>query len=228
MTSLGLLLAPLALFMFVSSITPGPNNLMLLSSGIRFGFGRTVPHLLGITAGMVLLLLVAYAGVGALLLAAPRIGGLLSLLCCGYLLWLATLLLCEAEAPAPGARQQPPRRPLRLYEAVLFQFVNPKAWAMAVAASAIAGKLPLELPARLGLMLLISAAVNLPCVSLWALFGQGMRRALETPGLRRAFNLAMAALVVATALWMLLPLFDGAAAPAALDAAREPAYLLGR
>lgn len=228
MQSLGLLLAPLALFMFVSSITPGPNNLMLLSSGIRFGFGRTVPHLLGITAGMVLLLLVAYAGVGALLLAAPQVNGVLTLLCCGYLLWLAMALLREAGPAASGAEPASAGRPLRLHEAVLFQFVNPKAWAMAVAASAIAGKLPLGLPARLGLMLLISAAVNLPCVSLWALFGQGMRRALEAPGPRRAFNLAMAALVVLTALWMLLPLLGRPAAPVSLEAAREPAYLLGR
>jgi threonine/homoserine/homoserine lactone efflux protein len=227
MENLALLLAPLALFMFVSSITPGPNNLMLLGSGIRFGFGRTVPHLLGITAGMVLLLLVSWAGVGALLLAAPGAGSMLSLLCCGYLFWLALGLLREA-APAPPGEAQPRGRPMRLYEAVLFQFVNPKAWAMAVAACAIAGKFPLPLGARLGLMLALSAAINLPCVAMWALFGRGLRQRLEAPGARQAFNLAMSALVVATALWMLAPLFGQAVDIAAVDPAREPAYLLGR
>ena len=128
MESLSLLLAPLAIFMFVSSITPGPNNLMLLSSGIRFGFNRTVPHMLGITGGMVLLLLVAYAGVGALLLASPGLDKLLTVACCAYLLWLATALLKNDE-PARGAADAAPgttqARPMRMHEAALFQFVNP-------------------------------------------------------------------------------------------------------
>lgn len=212
-------LAPLAVFMFVSSITPGPNNLMLLASGIRFGFGRTVPHLLGITAGLVLLLLVAYAGIGALLLASPWAGRVLSLLCGAYLLWLAVVMLRDR---GPAADADAAGRPMRLHEAALFQFVNPKAWAMAAAACALAEKLPLGLPARLGLMLLIGAAVNLPCVSLWALGGRGMRRTLQAPRLRRAFNLAMAVLVAATALWMLPPL---PGTPGWSDGAREPPYL---
>ena len=231
MESLSLLLAPLALFMFVSSITPGPNNLMLLSSGIRFGFNRTVPHMLGITGGMVLLLLVAYAGVGALMLASPGVDKLMTIACCGYLLWLAMALLKDSEPPQAGAgsEAEPGRgsaRPMRLYEAALFQFVNPKAWAMAVAACTIAEKFPLSVPARLTLMVLISSAINLPCVSLWALFGRSMRRHLHSSGVRQAFNFTMAALVVLTALWMLLPQMDGAANT--LDAAREPAYALGR
>ena len=102
MESLSLLLAPLAMFMFVSSITPGPNNLMLLSSGIRFGFNRTVPHMLGITGGMVVLLLIAYAGVGALMLASPGLDKLMTVACCVYLLWLATALLKNDE-PGQGA-----------------------------------------------------------------------------------------------------------------------------
>ena len=229
MENLALLLAPLAMFMFVSSITPGPNNLMLLGSGIRFGFSRTIPHMLGITAGMVLLLLVSYAGVGTLLLAAPGAGKLLGLLCCAYLFWLALALLRDA-GPAPDGKEAAGAsgRPMRFYEAALFQFVNPKAWAMAVAACTIAGKFPLGVPAQLGLMLLISAAINLPCVSVWALFGRSLRQHLHTPGVRQAFNLAMSALVVGTALWMLAPLLDGNLNVAAVDAARDPAFLLGR
>jgi threonine/homoserine/homoserine lactone efflux protein len=216
MESLSLLLAPLALFMFVSSITPGPNNLMLLSSGLRFGFGRTLPHMFGITAGMVLLLALAYAGVGALLQASPGVEKLLVLGCCVYLLWLAQGLLNDA-APAPDAAKArtDAARPLHAYEAALFQFVNPKAWAMAVTACTIAAQLPLPASARLALMLLISAAVNLPCISVWALFGKGLRRQLQAPGMRAAFNRGMAALVVATALWMALPMFDHSATPSA-------------
>ena len=232
MESLSLLLAPLAMFMFVSSITPGPNNLMLLSSGIRFGFNRTVPHMLGITGGMVVLLLIAYAGVGALMLASPGLDKLMTVACCAYLLWLATALLKNDEpgqgaAGADASQGATAARPMRLHEAALFQFVNPKAWAMAVAASTIADKFPLPLPARLTLMVLLSAAINLPCVSVWALFGKTMRHHLRTARVRQAFNFTMAALVVATVLWMLLPLMDGGTA-AAIDPLREPAYALGR
>ncbi len=77
-------------------------------------------------------------------------------------------------------------------------------------------------------MLLIGAVINLPCVSVWALFGRKLRRYLQRPAVRQGFNLAMAALVVATALWMLAPLFSGSLNVAAVDAAHEPAYLLGR
>lgn len=229
MENLALLLAPLAMFMFVSSITPGPNNIMLLGSGIRFGFGRTIPHMLGISGGMVLLLLVSYAGVGALLLAAPAVGKLLTVLCCLYLLWLALNLVREAatppaaEAEAPGARS----RPMRSWEAVLFQFANPKAWAMAVTACAIAEKYPLATPVKIGLLLAVCTVVNLPSVSVWALFGKALRSRLRAPGVHQAFNLAMAALVVATALWMLAPLFDQAAT-ATVAMEQDPAFLLGR
>lgn len=225
MESLSLLLAPLALFMFVSSITPGPNNLMLLASGIRFGFNRTVPHMLGITGGMALLLLVAYAGVGALLLASPGLGKVMTVACCAYLLWLAMRLLKDEE-PAAAGTSETQARPMRAYEAALFQFVNPKAWAMAVAACTIAEKFPLPVAARLSLMVLISAAINLPCVSVWALFGKSMRRQLRAPGVRQTFNIAMAALVVVTALWMLLPVMDGVTGR--IDPAQELAYSLGR
>ena len=225
MESLSLLLAPLAMFMFVSSITPGPNNLMLLSSGIRFGFNRTVPHMLGITGGMVLLLLVAYAGVGALMLASPGLDKLMTVACSLYLLWLATMLLKDEE-PAATGHESAQARPMRAYEAALFQFVNPKAWAMAVAASAIVGKFPLPAAAQLALMVLISAAINLPCVSVWALFGKTMRDHLRTARVRQAFNFIMAGLVVATALWLVLPQMTGTAN--GIDRAREPAYSLGR
>ena len=226
MTGLGLLLAPLALFMLVSSITPGPNNLMLLSSGVRFGFSRTVPHLLGITAGMLLLIAVCAAGVGALLQASPRAGNVLTLACCGYLLWLALNLLRAADAPAAEAATDG-ARPMRIWEAVLFQFVNPKAWAIAVAACAISARLPLPAAARLSLLEAITLVVNLPCVSVWALFGRSLRHFLQAARLRQVFNVAMAGLVVATALWMAAPLWSGLSQEPA-DPVHDPVLLLGR
>lgn len=222
--ALSLSLVPLALFMFVSSITPGPNNLMLLSSGIRFGFRPTVPHLFGITGGLVVLLLLSYAGLGALLLAAPGLGRLMTLACCAYLLWLAAGLLKDrtpGTAEAGGAA-----RPMRLSAAALFQFINPKAWAMAVTACTIVAGLPLSLAARVLLLTLLSAAINLPCVAVWALFGRTLRGCLRLASVRLAFNLAMAALIVATALWMALPLLSHAAGGTA--PLYDPALSLGR
>lgn len=228
MASPALLLAPLAMFMLVASITPGPNNLMLLSSGVRFGFNRTVPHLLGIVGGMALLLLVAYAGAAGLMLALPWIGQAMTLACCAYLLWLAGAML-RVEAPRNGGEPAAAAQPLRASEAVLFQFVNPKAWAMAVAACTMAGKLPLPETAKLGTLLLVCSIVNLPCVSLWALFGKSMRRHLDSPRVRQAFNGAMAALLLATALWMLWPLLAGIHLPATQDGPLlDPAVALGR
>jgi threonine/homoserine/homoserine lactone efflux protein len=220
MESLSLSLAPLALFMFVSSITPGPNNLMLLNSGIRFGFGRTVPHMLGITAGLVGLLLVAYAGVATLLLACPALLKLMTIACCAYLLWLATALLKDDGA---GAADRAGQRPMAAYQAALFQFVNPKAWAMAVTACAIATRFPLPGAAALPLTLLICAAINLPCVSVWALFGKSLRGFLHRAVLRQAFNFSMAALVAATAVWLLLPVMAQGG-----DAAMPPPLSIGR
>jgi threonine/homoserine/homoserine lactone efflux protein len=221
--TLSLYLVPLALFMFVSSITPGPNNLMLLSSGIRFGFRPTVPHLLGITGGLVVLLLVSYAGVGALLLAAPGLGKLMTAACCAYLLWLAAGLLKDQ---GPGAAEAgATARPMRLSAAALFQFVNPKAWAMAVTACTIVAGLPLSIVAKVLLLTLLSAAINLPCVAVWALFGRTLRGGLRFASARLTFNLAMAALIVATALWMALPLLShGSTATPQYD----PALSLGR
>jgi threonine/homoserine/homoserine lactone efflux protein len=210
-SELSVFLAPLALFMFVSSITPGPNNLMLLSSGIRFGFGRTVPHMLGISGGLVLLLTVSYAGVGALLLAAPGLTGLMTAACCAYLVWLAAALL-KNEDPAAKA-DAGAARPMSLYAAALFQFVNPKAWAMAVTACTIVAGMPVATPLKLLLLTLLSAAVNLPSVAVWALFGRSLRRWLHLGYARLAFNYSMSLLVLATALWMLLPLLSHGAAP---------------
>jgi threonine/homoserine/homoserine lactone efflux protein len=193
----------LGTLMFVSSITPGPNNVMLLASGVRFGFVRTVPLVVGVSVGLVLLLGLSYAGVAALLQAHPRLGDALSLACALYLLWLAVHALGDElpQAEAAGAR------PMRTHEAVLFQFVNPKAWAMAVAACALVQQTTLPACFKLGGLLLIGGLINLVCISLWALFGKALRRYLSrAQGLRCAFNGVMALLLLGTALWMILPL----------------------
>jgi threonine/homoserine/homoserine lactone efflux protein len=200
-------LLPLVAFAFVMSITPGPNNLMLLNSGVRFGVRRSMPHVLGITVGFGGLLAVAFAGVAAVVLLNPGVMTVLTVCCVLYLVWLAWQLLRPAppvDAPAEASALQP----MSFLGAGLFQFVNPKAWAMAVASVGITAPWPVEPAMGLIWLLAIAMLVNLPCVLVWMIGGAMLRRLLGTPGVRRTFDFAMAALVIATALWMMLPLAD--------------------
>ena len=193
-------LFPLALFAFVSSITPGPNNIMLTSSGILFGFARSIPHMLGITFGFGVLLALCAAGIGSLIMAAPSAQLLLKILGSGYLLYLAWKLrgMSFDQDNRGGAR------PMSFWGAALFQFANPKAWVMAVAgASAF---LPLVQPIgfAIGLFCLVFCTINLPCVSVWAGAGAVLRRYLAQPMWRRLFCWVMVALTAysAVAIWL--------------------------
>src|SRR5258707_1385095 len=133
---------PLVTFLFVMSITPGPNNLMLLSSGARFGLRRTLPQILGITSGFLLLLPVTYAGVGAVVLAYPALKSVLTVACVLYLLWLGFRLLRAGDPSAGDAArgENAGARPLSFWESTLFQLVNPKGWGAAVPAIGIVAR----------------------------------------------------------------------------------------
>jgi threonine/homoserine/homoserine lactone efflux protein len=201
-------LLPLVAFAFVMSITPGPNNLMLLNSGVRFGVRRSMPHVLGITVGFGGLLAVAFAGVAALVLLNPGVMTALTVCCVLYLVWLAWQLLRASPVPPSEdtGTETDTLQPMSFLGAGLFQFVNPKAWAMAVASVGITAHWPVEPAMGLAWLLAVAMLVNLPCVMVWMIGGALLRRLLRSHGVRRAFDFAMAALVVATALWMLLPL----------------------
>jgi len=193
-------LLPLASFAFVSSITPGPNNIMLTSSGILFGFMRSIPHMLGITFGFGVLLALCAAGIGSLILAVPAIHVVLKLLGSAYLLYLAW----QMRSMAFRQDEKTAARPMSFLGAALFQFANPKAWVMAVTgASAF---LPLVQPAWLAVTLfcLVFCAINLPCVSVWAGTGAALRRYLTQPVWQRLFCGVMMLLTVysAAAIWM--------------------------
>lgn len=196
--SLDLLLA-LLVFAFVSSITPGPNNLMTLTSGVNFGFRRSVPHALGISLGFLVMLLAVGFGVGVVLSAYPQLHLALKIAGGAYLLYLSWKI---ANARTLSDRKAASARPMTFLQAVAFQWVNPKAWVMAVTGMAVYTD-----PARpfvsVVLVGVIFAIVNLPCVSCWALFGMAMRRFLADPVRLKWFNIAMGLLLAAT-LWPLL------------------------
>jgi threonine/homoserine/homoserine lactone efflux protein len=199
---------PVAIFVFVMSITPGPNNIMLLSSGARFGLRRSLPHMFGITGGFLALLGVTTAGVGAVVLAHPLVTLVLTIGCCLYLLWLGWLLLRSEPLSADVPTGSPEARPLRWLDAALFQLANPKAWAMAVPLASMASNSNVPTAVRYILLMAVVAVVNLPCILLWTLSGAAIRSLLGFSWVSRGFNILMAGMIALTAVWMLIPLFE--------------------
>jgi threonine/homoserine/homoserine lactone efflux protein len=204
-------LLPLLSFAFVMSITPGPNNIMLLSSGARFGLRRSLPHMLGVTGGFLALLALTAAGVGALLLSFPMVSVLLAIGCAAYLLWLAWQLVRSSGVAAnkPNATEPPTasERPLSWFAAAVFQVANPKAWAMAVPMVGLTHSLEGSLASRALTTSAAVVAVNLPCIALWTVCGVVLRELLAHRWIGRALYWFMALLVAGTAVWMLAPLW---------------------
>ena len=184
---------PLAMFAFVSSVTPGPNNVMLTASGATFGYRRTVPHMLGISLGVVAMLLLVGLGLGAAFEREPRLYTLLKYLGAAYLLWLAWKIARSGQVDAGQAGA----RPFGFWQAAAFQWVNPKAWIMAI--GAITTYTPQEgFLVNVLLIAALFALVNCPSVGLWTVAGSLLRRWLDRPRVLRAFNIGMALLLVAS------------------------------
>lgn len=192
----------LALLAFSTAITPGPNNLMLLASGARFGLRRTLPHLAGVLLGTAALVGLNVAGVGTLMLAWPAAIPVLKLAGAGYLTWLAWQLTRSGPPVAARRDADDGARPLSLAQAASFQIVNPKVWMMGLAAATTIGAAD---AARAAFGVLLFSAVALPCILLWAAFGVVMLRVLKTPRAQKAFKLAICTALIATAGMMLLP-----------------------
>jgi len=185
-------LVGLTLYAFVTSITPGPNNMMLLASGVNFGFARTVPHVLGISIGFGLMVLIVGAGLGALFEKYPMFHSALRWVGATYLLYLAWRI---ATSAIPKGGKRTTGHPLGFLAAAAFQWVNPKTWIMAL--GAITTYLP-QAPtiAAIATLAIIFAVVNAPCVAAWAAFGVGLRRFLTKPSRVHVFNVSMAVLLV--------------------------------
>lgn len=200
------LIAAMFSFAFVTSVTPGPNNLMLLASGANFGFKRTIPHMLGIACGMILLLLVTLLGLGEIFNRLPSAQLALKVIGVLYLLWLAWKI---ASAPIAETGDNPKSeavstaQPMRCWQAAAFQFVNPKAWMMALGAVS-SFTLTGEQYWLSGLALIIVFfLVNLPSISLWAGFGVVIQQFLSSARRKRQFNIIMGLLTAAT-VWMIV------------------------
>lgn len=188
----------LLVFAFTTSITPGPNNMMLFASGVNFGFMRTIPHMCGIGAGFLTLLLGVGFGLGALLETVPLLYTALKFAGGAYLLWIA-YKIATSRSLGEG---RVGARPMTFLEAAAFQWVNPKAWVMAVSAMATYTDARNHTLSVL-LVGLAFAAVNFPSVSTWAGFGSALRQWLSDPVRLKWFNITMALLLVAS-LWPML------------------------
>lgn len=184
------LLAALSLFALVSSITPGPNNLMLMASGANFGFRPTIPHMLGIGLGFMFMLFLVGIGLIGVFDAVPYSYETLKIVSVVYLCWLAWKVATAAAPDGSDSRG----KPFSFLQAAAFQWVNPKAWTMALSA------MTLYAPDRSLLSILVVTIVfgliNFPSVSLWTLVGQKMQLLLTNRARLRVFNAVMALMLV--------------------------------
>ncbi|CAB3657395.1 LysE family translocator [Achromobacter sp. SIMBA_011] len=187
------LLGPLAMFALVSSITPGPNNVMLAASGLNFGFRRSMPHLLGVNLGFTLMIFLVGVGLGSVFQQVPQLYTVLKYVGAAYLLYLAWKI-ANSGGMEDGAVSG---KPMTFLQAAAFQWVNPKAWVMAV--GVIATYTPQAgFFANLVIATVVCGIVNLPSIGIWVTFGTALRRVLHKPWAIRAFNVSMALLLVAS------------------------------
>jgi threonine/homoserine/homoserine lactone efflux protein len=191
-------LGPLVAFAVATSGTPGPNVLMVAASAANNGFRATIPHQLGIAFGFAFMLAVIGLGAAAPLAASPTAHAVLKWVGAAWLLWLSWKIATAGEAKAASAGP-----PLGFLGAAGFQWVNPKAWSIALSAATVFTTPGGDLVAEVAAISVIFFLVCLPLTALWGGFGMAVRRYLSTPARRRAFNWTMGALCALSVLPML-------------------------
>ena len=193
------LFTALTTFYFTMFFTPGPNNAMLTASGMKFGFVKTIPHLIGISLGHVLQIGLTCFGLANLFLIYPEVQLYMKILCFLYLLYLGWKMIGSFNLI-----QKKTGRPLKLYEASLFQFINPKAWSIAFAVAS--GFFPAEENILIGIFFvtITAAIICFPTISLWALFGSGLRKFVNNEKMKTIIEYLLAVLLVLTGLFILI------------------------
>jgi threonine/homoserine/homoserine lactone efflux protein len=188
------LLIAFIVFAAVMFLTPGPNNVMLLSSGLTHGFRRTLPHIAGITFGMAFMIAAVGLGLGTIFIAYPLLQAILKYAGAAYLIYLAAAIAMSGMAPSAQDNQ---RGPMTFWGAAVFQWVNVKGWVMVIgtitAYAAIA-----VFPWNIIIQTVISLVIGAFSTVAWALFGSALRPVLRSPRAVRAFNIVMAILLLAS------------------------------
>ncbi|MGX1320619.1 threonine/homoserine/homoserine lactone efflux protein [Bradyrhizobium sp. USDA 377] len=181
-------------FMVVMYFTPGPNNIMLLSSGLTYGFRRTIPHIVGIVIGFAFMVATVGLGLGTVFLAYPILQTILKYAGAVYLIYLAAVIAMSGPTK-PG--EEDGRGPMTFWGAAMFQWINAKGWVIVIgtitAYAAIA-----QFPINIVIQTLISLLVGTVSTVVWALFGTALRPILTSERLVRAFNILMAILLLAS------------------------------
>ena len=190
-------LSAAALFAIATSITPGPNNTMLLASGVNFGWTRTLPHLAGVSGGLFFILLLGALGIQQWLFQLHWLHETVKWLGAIYLSYLAWRLF-RADASAPTG-QDNQNKPMTFLEAAIFQWMNPKVWAMVFGFFSTYVPAQSSMPAAITLCV-VFALVNFPCVGLWAFAGNRLNRWLRAGQRLKWFNRAMGLLLLSSVL----------------------------
>ena len=185
-------------YYFVMFVTPGPNNAMLTASGIKFGFKKTIPHLIGIPFGHVIQITLVCFGLGNLFQKYPLVQNYLKWLCFFYLLYLGWKIIGSFSE-----HKKESGRPLKLYEAALFQFMNPKAWVVALTASTAFFPVNENFYLATTFVALTAPFICFPSICLWALFGSSIKILIKNTKIKKIVEYFLAVLLVITAIIIL-------------------------
>ncbi|HXC21815.1 MAG TPA: LysE family translocator [Steroidobacteraceae bacterium] len=181
-------------FLISMGFTPGPNNILVASSGVNFGFRATIPHMLGITVGFPLMLLIVGLGLARIFIALPALHAALKYLCIAYMLYLAWRI--AAASAIDEARRT--AKPLTFIQGAAVQWVNGKGWVVALSVATTYTVVDQTLPLQIAALAAVCAGITMASVCCWTLFGSLLRNFLQTDVRRRWFNYSMAALLVAS------------------------------
>ena len=194
------LIVAISAYNFVMYVTPGPNNSILTASGIKFGFFRSIPNILGIPTGHGLQLALVCLGLGSLFSAFPVLLDILRYVGATYILYLAYKMFGSLNIAATEDKS----RPLKYYEAVLFQFVNPKAWVICITAVSLFYPEKDNLFVGTLFMVVMSTVINIPSISIWAFGGSVIRLYLNNIKLKKIIEWLLAVLLILTAISVFL------------------------
>ncbi|EXJ10779.1 LysE family translocator [Nitrincola nitratireducens] len=201
LTDWAVFLLPVMLFSLSMSATPGPNNVMLTASGANFGFVRSLPHMFGITIGVMLLMAMVMLGLGVIFERFPFFQTLIKVAGSVYLVWLGWKI---AISPPPQLENADGKRPFSFFQAAAFQFVNPKAWMMAISAIGLFTLTGDDFMLSSFMIILAMGIVNFPAIACWAGFGVAIGRLLKTPTHWTVFNRFMGGLTASCVVMILI------------------------
>ena len=194
------LIATISVYYFVMYVTPGPNNSILTASGIKFGFIRSVPNIIGISSGHGIQLALVCFGLGSLFLQFPILLEILKYIGACYLLYLAWKMFGSLNISITDEKSSP----LKYYEAILFQFVNPKAWVICITAVSLFYPEKENLIIGTLFLVIMSTIINLPSISMWAFGGSIIRHYLSNEKLKKIIEWLLAILLFGTAISIVL------------------------